>query len=69
MTAPSGFLRTVNIRRTWVAHEPSNGATALVLDIIGAEPTAFVVNLEIIKILRGDLEKAELLLRPGAGVA
>lgn len=59
-----GLLNTVTIRRSWPA-ATATGANALVLDTVEMGPIAFVVTLETIQILRGELAKIEAqLTRP-----
>lgn len=66
--ALDGFLKTVTVRRSWIA-QTVTGATALVLETKERETTAFVLSLQTIEILRKELAKAELALRRTPGNA
>jgi hypothetical protein len=47
----------------------ADGRVAILLDTRESGAIAFEVNLQTIEILRGELAKAELLLRQGSGNA
>jgi hypothetical protein len=59
---------TITVQRSWVA-ENAAGATALVLDTQEAGPIAFSVTLEVIGVIRAELQKAEAVLRRTHGTA
>jgi hypothetical protein len=62
------LLQTVTVIRSQVSMT-AMGATTLILETRELGPIAFVLTLERIEILRGNLAKAEALLRQPQGHA
>jgi hypothetical protein len=61
-------LTTITVTQSEIAQN-AHGATALVLHTQELDPIAFSLSLEVIEIIRKELNKAEVILRRPRGTA